>query len=98
MSSAGHVLDMIARINKNRALREKTRNRYQKVKEAYEKHSSTHHSLIDRTKLSTMESRELRKKIRMNLIQDNRKILLKQIFLLFFLSTVLFFVLYIILN
>jgi hypothetical protein len=98
MSSAGHVLDMIARIKKNRDLREKTVSRYRTVKEAYEKHSSSHHIFHDRNKLSKHEMKELRTKIRTEIIKDRKRNFIKFMILMFLLTLVLTFGFYLVLD
>ncbi len=85
MSSAGHVLDMIARIKNNRALKEQNLNKYRKIKAAYEKHADHHISFHDKNKLSEQESRKLLTTIRETIIQEQKKQLIKTIALIIFL-------------
>jgi hypothetical protein len=98
MSSAGHVLDMIARIKKNRDLKQKTVNRYSIVKDAYKKHSSSHRTFHDRNKLSSRELNELRTKIRTEIVKDQKRNLTRFLILLILLSLILTLGFYLILH
>ncbi len=82
MSSAGHVLDMIARVKNNRALKEQNLSKYRKIKAAYEKQSDHHISFRDKNKLPEQESRKLRNSIREKLKQEQKKQLTKTIALI----------------
>ena len=67
MSSAGHIIDMIRRENQNRALKEKHRKQYQKVKEAYltklQHKDVVHYQTIPPEKLAKIKA-EIRTKIK----------------------------------
>ncbi len=86
MSSAGHVLDMIARVKNNRALKEQNLSKYRKIKAAYEKQSDHHISFRDKNKLPEQESKNLRNSIRERLKQEQKKQLTKTISLIIILA------------
>ncbi len=95
MSSAGHVLDMIARMKNNRALREANLSKYKKINTAYQKHTEDHCIFYDKNKLSDIESIQLRNSIKHRIIKEQRNQLLKTTILIVFIiiiTTVGFYV------
>ena len=73
MSSAGHVLDMIQRINNNRNLQVERHSQYTKVKKVYQKHEMKHTFLTDKNKLSAPEIEKLRLKIKCDIQREFKK-------------------------
>jgi hypothetical protein len=73
MSFAGHVLDMINRNKQNLALKKSRRERYAKVKEAYQQQLSQRNQTIMRySDLSKSEVETIRHHIRVKLIREQR--------------------------
>ncbi len=74
MSFGGHVLDMINRIKYNEALKNARRERYRKVKDTYLKTMTRSSSrFIDRKNLSDAQLRRLKRRIRIEIIREQRK-------------------------
>lgn len=73
MSSAGHVMDAINRLNNNRKLKQERHSKYAKVKEAYQTVKVKYPEFIDKNKLSTSELKKLKTKIRLEILQRERR-------------------------
>jgi hypothetical protein len=81
MSSGGHMADMVNRFNNNLKLKLEQHIKYEKVKEAYRKVNARYPDFIDRKKLSGEELEQLKKKIRIELIKDDKRIIALTIFI-----------------
>ncbi|MCW3786134.1 hypothetical protein [Plebeiibacterium sediminum] len=88
MSSAGHVLDMIARMKNNRALKEQNLSKYQKIENAYQKHKNIHRAFYDKNKLSEKEIQILKNDIKQRMVTDQRNRLIKTVLLISVISIV----------
>ena len=82
MSSAGHVLDMIARMKANRALKEQNLNKYKNIEDAYHKHENKHRAFTDKNKLPEKELQLLKKDIKRRMLADQRNRLIKIVLLI----------------
>ena len=72
MSSAGHVMDAINRFN-NRKLKEERHSKYAKVKDAYQTVKVKYPEFKDKNKLSPTDLKKLKTKIRIEILQKERR-------------------------
>lgn len=79
MSFAGHVLDMINRIQYNESLKKGRKSRYARVKQEYlQKLDSEQYKSLKFNKIPTAQLWELKMKIREDIINKRRRLWIKK--------------------
>ncbi len=73
MSSAGHVMDAINRLNNNRKMKQERLAKFEKVKEAYQTVKVKYPKFTDKNKLNPTELKELKIKIRLEILQQEKR-------------------------
>lgn len=88
----GHAFDLNNIIKNNRSLKKGAHIKYEKVKAAYHKINARYPDFVDRKKLSESELQQLKRKIRVELIKDDKRIIMLTITIsIFILCSVLFY-------
>jgi hypothetical protein len=98
MSSAGHVLDAIKRLENNRNLLKMHRARFSELKKAVSKTEAKYHVFKDRNTLTESELNQYKEKVRNKIINDRRKNIIFSLLLTLSVLIIIFIVFYKIYN
>ncbi|MDF1549193.1 MAG: hypothetical protein P1P88_15310 [Bacteroidales bacterium] len=94
MSSAGHILDMIKKMQQNEALKNARKNRFRKSKKVYEHQKNENHinNNLSKQNVSNEELVLIKEKIRTRIKMEKKK---QQIFTFLSLVIIIIFIFYI---